>query len=105
MFQSVQRLRRDEKLIIFLGVILTVIVFYFINYYFIGQGMIYWALVETGVMWLVIISLLILADNQRILNEELKDILRESIKESKTLKQISREQLEEIKLLRGSKKK
>jgi hypothetical protein len=52
-------------------------------------------------MWLIIISLLLLADNQRVLNEELKQILLQNIEESKTLKEISKEQLQEIKLLNG----
>jgi hypothetical protein len=64
------------------------------------DGMIFFALVEAGIMWIVIIALLILADNQRVLNEELKAILKESMKESKTLKKISKEQLQEIKLLK-----
>ena len=48
---------------------------------------------------------MLLADNQRVLNEELKEILKESIIEAKTLKDISNEQLQEIKLLKQAAKK
>ena len=65
-----------------------------------SDGMIFFALVEAGIMWVVIIALLILADNQRVLNEEIKAILKESIKESRTLKDINKEQLQEIRLLK-----
>jgi len=100
MIRSVHRLKSDEKLILLIGFILSLIVFYFVNRIFTGQGMVFWALVETAVMWIIIISLLMLADNQRVLNEELKEIIREHIQESKTLKKISNEQLQEIKLLK-----
>lgn len=100
MFKSVKRLKKEEMIILFSAILLTLLVFYFVNYIFTGEGMVWWALVETGIMWVVIIALLMLADNQRVLNEELKDILRQNIEESKTLKTISKEQLEEIKLLK-----
>jgi hypothetical protein len=104
MFRSVKRLRAEELILFILGIILTAIVFYFINYIFTGSGMIFWALVETGIMWVIIISLLLLADNQRVLNEELKEILKQEINESKTLKKISNEQLQEIKILKEAAK-
>ena len=97
-----KRLKRDEKIILGFGIGFTILVFYFINYAIMGDGMIFWALVEAGIMWIVIISLLLLADNQRVLNEELKEILKESIIEAKTLKEISNEQLTEIKLLKAA---
>ncbi|MBR9699039.1 hypothetical protein GOV09_01110 [Candidatus Woesearchaeota archaeon] len=100
MFKSMRRLKKEEKWVLGIGVIFTVVIFYLINFYFTGQQLIFWAIVEAGIMWLVIISLLILADNHRILNDELKEILREHIKESKTLKEISHEELQEIKLLK-----
>lgn len=99
MFKSIKRLRKEEKFLMLFAVVLTVAVFYFINYVFTGQFMVFWALVQTGIMWIIIISLLILADNQRLLNEELKEIIKEHIGESKTLKKISNEQLQEIKVL------
>ncbi len=102
MFQSMKRLKKDERILLFLGIVLTIVVFYFINYAYMGQGMIFWALAEAGIMWVIIISLLVMADNQRVLNNELKEILRENIDEAKTLKEISREQLQEIKLLKGA---
>ncbi len=51
MFKSIARLRRDEKIIFFITVILTVLVFYFINKILVRDGMIFWGLVEIGIMW------------------------------------------------------
>lgn len=100
MFGSAGRMKGSEKLLMLVGFILTIAVFYLVNFYFTGQGLIIWALVETAVMWIIIISLLVMADNHRVLNNELKAIIREHIEESKTLKEISNEQLQEIKLLK-----
>ncbi len=101
MFASTSRLKKHEKIIFIAAILLTFAVFYFINNLFMPRGMILWAFIETAIMWLIIISLLLLADNQRVLNEELKQILLQNIEESKTLKEISKEQLQEIKLLNG----
>ena len=100
MFRSIKRLAKEEKLMMLVGFILSLAAFYYINYMFTSQGMIFWALVETAMMWIIIISLIMMADNHRQLNEELKSIIREHINESKTLKKISNEQLQEIKLLK-----
>lgn len=101
MFSSMMRLKNEEKVLMFAGILFTALVFYFINFYFTGQGMIFWALVETGIMWLIIISLHLLSDNSRQLNDELKEIIHDLVQENKNLKQISQEQLEEVKLLKG----
>lgn len=102
MFQSFKRLKKEEKTLMIVAIIITAIVFYLINYYFTGQGMIFWALVETGIMWLIIISLHILSDNQRVLNDELKEIIKDLVEENKSLKQIAKEQLEEVKILKNT---
>jgi len=97
MFNSIHRMRSDEKFLLFISFIITLIVFILINSYFTGQGLIFWALVETGIMWVIIVSLLILADNQRLLNDELKQVIREQLQEIKLLKQFANEALVLIK--------
>jgi len=100
MFKSLTRLKPAEFFIIIISIGLTGVIFYLINNYFTGQGMIFWALVQTAILWVIVVSLLLLADNHRVLNEELKQILREEIKESQTLKEISHEQLREVKIIK-----
>ncbi len=80
--------------------LLTLAVFYFLNVYITGQGMILFALIETGMMWVIIVALLLIADNNRVLTEELKELIQEHIKESKTLQKIRDEELQEIRLLK-----
>jgi len=100
MFKSAGRMKGSEKFLMVIGFALTIAVFYLVNFYFTGQGLIVWALIETAIMWVIIISLLVMVDNHRVLNNELKEIIREHIEESKTLKKISQEQLQEIKFLK-----
>src|SRR3989338_1666166 len=100
MFGSILRMNKGERLIFSMGVVLSIAIFYVINFYLTGQSMIFWALVESGIMWVVIMSLLLLADNHRRLNEELKQIIREQIAESKALNKMTQEQLEEIRLIK-----
>ena len=97
MFGSISRLRKDELIVLIVGVGLSLAVFYYINNIFTGSGMIFWALVETGVMWVIIIALLMLADNQRVLNEELKQISNEQLQEIKLLKEIANDAVMMIK--------
>ena len=93
MFGSISRLKKDELTVLIIGIGLSLAVFYYINNIFTGSGMIFWAIVETGVMWIIIIALLMLADNQRVLNEELKQISNEQLQEIKLLKELANDAL------------
>ncbi len=60
-----------------------------------------WELFQTVILWLSLIILLILAATMEDVKEELGIIIREQVRETKLLKDISQRQLDEIRLLRA----
>lgn len=100
--EMVRRLNFFEKMLLIVGIGVTVVGFYFINKIYTGEGHMSWALLQAAFLWLLLLFMIILTDSNESIKEELKDVIKEHIEETKILKQISREQLEELKAIKAS---
>jgi Ca2+/Na+ antiporter len=82
------------------GILVTVVGFFFINKLYTGEGHLSWALLQAAFLWMLLIFLIILTDSNETIKEELKEEIREHKKETKLLRDISEQQLKELQLLR-----
>lgn len=98
--KMIRSLNFFEKLLLIVGLAITIIGFYFINRLYIGEGRLSWALLQAAFLWLLLIFLVILTDSNETVKEELKDTMMQNIEETILLKKILEEQLEETKGLR-----
>lgn len=96
-----KRMNFFEKLLLLVGITITVFGFFFINKMFTGEGHLSWALLQAAFLWLLLIFLIILTDSNESIKEELKVVINEHVKETKLLKEIAQDQLKEIRLLRA----
>ncbi|MBW2963905.1 hypothetical protein KY363_00455 [Candidatus Woesearchaeota archaeon] len=103
--EMVKRLNFFEKMLLIVGIGVTIVGFYFINKIYTGEGHLSWALLQAAFLWLLLLFMIILTDSNESIKEELKDVIKEHIEETKILKQISSEQLEELKVIKSSLKK
>ena len=79
-----------------MGVMVTILGFFFINRIYTGEGHLSWALLQAAFLWLVLLFLIILTDSNESVKEELKEIIHQHMNETKLLKEISRQQLAEL---------
>ena len=98
--KMVRTLNFFEKLLLIVGLAITIIGFYFINRLYIGEGRLSWALIQASFLWLLLIFIVILTDSNESVKEELKDAITQHIEETVLLKRIMEEQLDETKALR-----
>lgn len=104
----INRLNFFEKLLLLVGVAVTITGFYYINKLYTGEGHLSWALLQAAFLWLVLLFLIILTDSNESIKEELKEVIKQHINETRILKEISKQQLtelEEIKLLLSGKQR
>ncbi|MBI4739184.1 hypothetical protein HY772_06530 [Candidatus Woesearchaeota archaeon] len=94
--RMVQRLNFFEKLLFLVGVAVTVMGFYYINKLYTGEGHLSWALLQAAFLWLVLLFLIILTDSNESIKEELKEVIKQHINETRILKEISKQQLAEL---------
>ena len=97
-----KRLNFFEKMLLVVGLAVTVSGFYYINKLYTGEGHISWALLQAAFLWLLLLFMIILTDSNESIKEELKEVIKEHVKETRILKEISKEQLEELKLIQGA---
>lgn len=95
-----RRVTLFEKLLLVIGFAVTLVGFYFLNKLYARDAGISWALIQSMFLWLILLFIIILTDSNESIKEELSIILKENIKETQILREVSRQQLEEIKLLR-----
>ena len=93
------RLNVFEKLLLIIGIAVTIVGFYYINKMYTGDGRLSWALLQAAFLWLVLLFMIILTDSNESIKEELKEVINQHMTETKLLKDISREQLAELKIL------
>lgn len=93
------RLNVFEKLLLIIGIAVTIIGFYYINRMYTGEGKLSWALLQAAFLWLVLLFMIILTDSNESIKEELKEVIHQHMKETKLLKDISKEQLAELRIL------
>ncbi len=94
-----KRLNFFEKMLLVVGLAVTVIGFYYINKIYTGEGHLSWALLQAAFLWLLLLFMIILTDSNESIKEELKEVINKQVEETKILKQISKEQLAELKVL------
>jgi uncharacterized membrane protein len=102
MSRMMGRLNFFEKLLLIIGVAVTVVGFYYINKMYTGEGRISWSLLQAAFLWLVLLFMIILTDSNESIKEELKEVITQHVEETKILKEISREQLAELKILNAT---
>lgn len=95
-----KRINNFEKILFLVGLMATFMGFYLINKVYKVDPYLNWALIQAIFLWLMLLFIIILTDSNESIKEELKEVIKEHMEETKVLKQISNEQLQEIKLLR-----
>jgi uncharacterized membrane protein len=98
--KMVRRLNFFEKMLLLVGISVTVIGFYYINKIYTGEGHISWALLQAAFLWLLLLFMIILTDSNESIKEELKEVIQKHVEETKLLKEISKEQLAELKIIK-----
>jgi hypothetical protein len=96
------RLNFFEKMLLIIGISVTIIGFYYINKIYTGDGHLSWALLQAAFLWLLLLFMIILTDSNESIKEELREVIQKHIEETKILKEISKEQLQELKLIQAS---
>jgi uncharacterized membrane protein len=99
------RLNFFEKMLLLVGIAVTIIGFYYINKIYTGEGHISWALLQAAFLWLLLLFMIILTDSNESIKEELKEVIQKHIEETKVLREISKEQLAELKVIKAALKK
>lgn len=95
-----RRLNFFEKLLLLVGLAVTVVGFYYINKMYTGEGNISWALLQAAFLWLLLLFMIILTDSNESIKEELKEMINKQIEETRLLRNISQEQLAELKVIK-----
>lgn len=105
--KMLDRLNFFEKMLLIVGIAVTIIGFYYINKIYTGEGHLSGALLQAAFLWLLLLLMIILTDSNESIKEELKEVIQNHIEETKVLKEISKEQLAELKVIKQalSKKK
>ncbi|MBW2972334.1 hypothetical protein KY359_04830 [Candidatus Woesearchaeota archaeon] len=107
--RMVKRLNFFEKMLLLVGVVVTIVGFYYINKIYTGEGHLSWALLQAAFLWLLLLFMIILTDSNESIKEELKEVIQQHVQETRLLKQIANEQLAELKVIKtalaGKKKK
>jgi uncharacterized membrane protein len=100
--KMVSRLNFFEKMLLLVGVAVTIVGFYYINKMYTGEGQLSWALLQAAFLWLLLLFMIILTDSNESIKEELKEVIQQHVQETRVLKEISREQLAELKVIKES---
>jgi hypothetical protein len=103
-----KRLNFFEKMLLLVGISVTIIGFYYINKMYTGEGHLSWALLQAAFLWLLLLFMIILTDSNESIKEELREVINKHVEETKILKKISTEQLAELKQIKqaiGGKKR
>ena len=95
-----KRINNFEKILFIVGLAATFMGFYLINKVFVTDPYLNWSLLQAIFLWLMLLFIIILTDSNESIKEELREVIKEHMEETKLLKQISNEQLQQIKLLR-----
>ncbi len=98
--RMIGRLNFFEKMLLLAGVAVTIVGFFYINRIYTGEGHMSWALLQAAFLWLLLLFMIILTDSNESIKEELKEVIKQHMEETKVLKQISREQLAELKVIK-----
>jgi surface polysaccharide O-acyltransferase-like enzyme len=96
------RLNFFEKMLLLVGISVTVIGFYYINKIYTGEGHMSWALLQAAFLWLLLLFMIILTDSNESIKEELKEVIQKHCEETRILKEISKEQLAELKVIKAA---
>jgi surface polysaccharide O-acyltransferase-like enzyme len=94
------RLNFFEKMLLLVGIAVTIIGFYYINQMYTGEGHLSWALLQAAFMWLLLLFMIINTDSNESIKEELKEVIQRHIEETKVLREISKEQLAELRVIK-----
>ncbi len=97
-----RRLNFFEKILLLVGLAVTMIGFYYINKLYTGEGHLTWAVLQAAFLWLLLLFMIILTDSNESIKEELKEMIGQHVEETKILKKISQEQLAELKILNAA---
>lgn len=89
-----------EKMLLIVGIAISIAGFYMINNMYIMDSKVSWALIQAAFLYLLLIFTVILTDSSESVKEELKVVIKEQAQEIRLLRKITEEQLEEIRLLR-----
>ena len=96
------RLNFFEKMLLLVGISVTIIGFYYINQMYTGEGHLSWALLQAAFMWLLLLFMIINTDSNESIKEELKEVIQKHIEETKVLREISKEQLAELRVIKSA---
>ncbi|MFH1064239.1 MAG: hypothetical protein V1729_04120 [Candidatus Woesearchaeota archaeon] len=94
-----RRLNFFEKMLLLVGLAVTMIGFYYINKLYTGEGHLTWAVLQAAFLWLLLLFMIILTDSNESIKEELKEMIGQHVEETRLLKKISQEQLAELKIM------
>lgn len=89
-----------EKLLLIVGLAISILGFYLINNMYMQESKLTWPLLQAAFLYLLLIFMVILTDSNESIKEELKVVIREQADEVKYLRNIMNEQLEEIRMMR-----
>lgn len=95
-----KRASLSHRIVFVIAIAATITGFYYLNKLYTGTGHLGWAILQSAFLWFLLIFLIILVDSNESIKHELKEVVREQVKETKLMKKIANEQLQEIKLLR-----
>ena len=90
MFKSVYKkfIRSNlfQKLLLFIGISIGIIGFWFINKIYINDPIVSWPFLTVVFLWLLLIFIVILTDSSESIKEELSAIIQEHIEETRLLR-------------------
>ena len=90
MFKSVYKkfIRSNlfQKLLLFIGISIGIIGFWFINEIYINDPIVSWPFLTVVFLWLLLIFIVILTDSSESIKEELSAIIQEHIEETRLLR-------------------
>jgi len=96
MVKGLRRINFFEVVLLIVGISVGVIGFMMINSQYQQDPVLSWELFTSVFLWLILIVILILAATMEDVKEELAIVIKEHIKETKLLKEISNSQLEQL---------
>jgi hypothetical protein len=95
-----QRLTILEKTLVAIAVVATIAGFFYINKLYTGEGRLSWALLQGAFLWMILLFLMILTETNNKIKEELKEVVKQHIKETQVLQDVSNKQLAELRAMR-----
>ncbi|MFH1591725.1 MAG: hypothetical protein ABIC95_07430 [archaeon] len=100
MFQAKRKINFFEKVLLIVGLGVTIVGFFLIRAAYMSEKGLTWLMLLTIFSWLTVLILFVVSSLNADVKEELVRILNEHVEETRLLKEIAHEQLKETREMR-----